>query len=78
MAKLPNGVSQEFLAHLADVIRSIRFGSVQITIHDAKIVQIDKVEKVRLASSADLTPGRQPESSPTDRTPGGQRPVHGR
>jgi hypothetical protein len=29
-------------------IREIRYGSVQIVIHDAKVVQIEKHEKVRL------------------------------
>lgn len=28
-------------------VREIRFGSIQITIHDSKVVQIDKTEKVR-------------------------------
>lgn len=28
-------------------VREIRYGSVQITIHGSKIVQIDKTEKVR-------------------------------
>jgi hypothetical protein len=29
-------------------IREIRYGSVQIVIQDSKVVQIDKVEKLRL------------------------------
>jgi hypothetical protein len=29
-------------------IREIRFGSVQIVIQDSKVVQIDKLEKLRL------------------------------
>jgi hypothetical protein len=29
-------------------IREIRYGSVQIVIQDSKVVQIDKVEKIRL------------------------------
>lgn len=28
-------------------VREIRYGSIQITIHDSKVVQIDKTEKVR-------------------------------
>lgn len=28
-------------------VREIRFGNIQITIHDSKVVQIDKTEKVR-------------------------------
>ena len=28
-------------------VREIRYGSVQVTIHNSKVVQIDKTEKVR-------------------------------
>ncbi|MEK6725190.1 MAG: YezD family protein [Deltaproteobacteria bacterium] len=28
-------------------VREIRYGSIQITIHESKVVQIDKTEKVR-------------------------------
>lgn len=31
-------------------IKSIRFGNVQITIQDSKVIQIDKTEKIRLDS----------------------------
>ncbi len=35
-------------AAVQQAISSIRFGVVQITIHDGRIVQIDKTEKIRL------------------------------
>jgi hypothetical protein len=35
-------------------IREIRYGSVQIVIQDSKVVQIDKVEKIRLVLSTSL------------------------
>jgi hypothetical protein len=31
-------------------IRSVRFGSVEITIHDARVVQIERKEKKRFGS----------------------------
>ncbi len=37
------------LPAVQQAISSIRFGVVQITIQDGKIVQIDKTEKIRLA-----------------------------
>ena len=36
------------LAKIYNAIREIRYGSVQIHIQDGKIVQIDKVNKVRM------------------------------
>jgi hypothetical protein len=32
-------------------IRGMRYGSVEITIHDGKVVQIERKEKVRLGTS---------------------------
>jgi hypothetical protein len=29
-------------------IRAIKYGQVQITIHDSEVVQIDKIEKIRI------------------------------
>ncbi len=50
-AKELGDVSRDETAVLAEVLaalRSIRFGAVQITVQDGKVVQIDKTEKVRL------------------------------
>lgn len=33
---------------ILEAIKSIKYGYVQITIHDSEIVQIDKTEKIRL------------------------------
>lgn len=37
-------------------VRRIRFGSVEITIHDSRVVQIEQKEKVRIAMK---DPGRK-------------------
>jgi hypothetical protein len=38
----------QILQLLLRAMRESRYGSVQIVIHDSKVVQIDKVEKLRL------------------------------
>jgi len=38
----------EVISLILRAIREIRYGSVQIVIQDSKVVQIDKVEKLRL------------------------------
>lgn len=41
--------SQAAMADLiANALREIRFGSVEITIHDARVVQIERREKLRI------------------------------
>jgi len=70
--------SRAVLSQIAEAIRTIRFGSVQILIHDSRVVQIEKAEKVRVAGDADLTPGGEAdEASRADRTTGGPRTLDG-
>jgi hypothetical protein len=40
------------LAAVRDYLKTIRFGSIALTIHDGRIVQLDVTEKKRLAASA--------------------------
>ncbi len=44
---------------MAAAIESLRFGSIEITLHDGRVTQIEKREKVRFAENA------KTESSPT-------------
>ena len=50
---------QEILDQVAAAIESLRFGSIEITLHDGRVTQIEKREKVRFADSPKI------ESSPT-------------
>ena len=42
---------QELAQHIASMLQGIRFGSIEIVIHDGRIVQIDKHEKFRVKNS---------------------------
>ena len=43
-----NGEAQaNWLDLVSEQIRQLRFGVVQITVHDGRVVQIDRTEKVR-------------------------------
>ncbi|HEX6750422.1 MAG TPA: YezD family protein [Longimicrobium sp.] len=42
----PSAPSAEEL--ILEAVRAIRFGSVQITIHDSQVVQIERTEKLRV------------------------------
>jgi len=43
-----NARVDEIASHIASIIDGIQFGSVEIVIHDGKIVQIERREKLRL------------------------------
>jgi hypothetical protein len=62
----------------ADVLRAIRrlrFGAVEVTVHDGRIVQIETREKVRFDEAGRRPPEsrrRETQTRPrSDRTPGG-------
>ena len=56
-------------------LRGLRFGSVEIVVHDGRVVQIERRERVRLDAAGDRLPGRRGRSHEpnhrADRTPGG-------
>jgi hypothetical protein len=48
-AKTPSTTSQEnWLETVRSQVASLRFGVVQIVVHDSQVVQIERTEKVRL------------------------------
>ena len=42
------GLEPEWLKVVRTQVESLKFGAVQITVHDSKVVQIERVEKTRL------------------------------
>ena len=41
-------IDESTIRFIAETIRSLRFGSVEITVHDGRVVQLDKRERYRL------------------------------
>lgn len=42
------GSHREVVTHLLAILQTIRFGSIEIVVHDGRVVQIDKHEKFRV------------------------------
>lgn len=40
-------VNAKALEELADIVRKLKFGHITITVHNSKIMQIDRTEKIR-------------------------------
>ncbi|WP_138754798.1 YezD family protein [Paenibacillus sinopodophylli] len=62
MAK-PLEVDQQWLDQIASQVSGLNYGHVTITVHDGRIVQIDRTERTRYDGSA------QKLSSPSDSKP---------
>ena len=60
-AAAPNDTTEvlpeEVLDALARLVREIRFGSVEIVVHDGRITQIERREKLRFSTVAPLRTG---------------------
>lgn len=48
MLSLKGGLDQQTLEKIASLLKGLEFGTVQITVHDSQITQIDRLEKHRL------------------------------
>jgi hypothetical protein len=57
-----NEQNSSLLQALLSAINSLRFGSVEITVHEGRVTQIEKREKVRFTDSA-ITPIKPTEKS---------------
>jgi hypothetical protein len=47
-SSLPSGALPEWLEIVWQQVGSLRYGAVEITVHDSKVIQIEKIERVRL------------------------------
>ena len=74
---MPPETPPSLLAQIQTAIRSVRFGSVQLTIHDGQVVQIEKRDKVRVTKDADLMTGGRSQPTPRLDRRTGERAVIG-
>lgn len=62
-------VNEQVMAAVARALCGLRFGSVEIVVHDGRAVQIERHERVRLETADDRPPDhRRRNQSPTERT----------
>ena len=49
----PDGPKTDWLEVVRRNVASLRFGSVQITVHDGRVTQVESIEKTRFVASRD-------------------------
>jgi hypothetical protein len=49
----------DWQAAVRDMVRHLRYGVVQIVVHDSRVVQIDRTERTRFDKRADGSPFRE-------------------
>ena len=55
-----NGLEPPVLSLLQEALKDLRFGTVQLTVHDGKLVRIERLEKIRLPTESIGGMGEQP------------------
>lgn len=48
-----DALPDDTLRRVIDALRGLRYGAVAITVHDGRVVQIERTEKLRLAPSGE-------------------------
>lgn len=48
--QLPKSGDPDVESAIIEAVRSLRYGSVEVTIHNAKVVQVERKEKLRFTS----------------------------
>ncbi len=49
----PDGPKADWLEVVRQNVANLRFGSVQITVHDGRVTQVESIEKTRFVASRD-------------------------
>ncbi len=55
-----DGSKTDWLEIVQKNVANLRFGSVQITVHDGRVTQVESIEKTRFVSSRDENAGLNP------------------
>ena len=69
-SRVPADVERRIL----QAVGSLAYGSVEIVVHDSRVVQIERRERVRFERAA-RGAAREAEEKPTARRPVGERPA---
>ncbi len=61
-------LSSELSELLAAALQGLRFGSLEIVVHEGQIVHVERRERLRLVRAEGSPDNRMPRREPTDRT----------
>ncbi len=62
-------LSQDITTQLEQALRNLRYGTVQLVVHDAQVVRIERMERIRLEPTGTLeAPQSTTDGHPTTTT----------
>ncbi len=54
-----DGPTADWLEIVRQNVANLRFGSVQITVHDGRVTQVESIEKTRFVAARDAAPSER-------------------
>ncbi|MEO8614465.1 MAG: YezD family protein [Luteolibacter sp.] len=55
----PDGPTTDWLEVVRQKVANLRFGSIQITVHEGRVTQVESIEKTRFVAARDEGPNSQ-------------------
>ena len=55
----PDGSTADWLEVVRQNVANLRFGSIQITVHDGRVTQVESIEKTRFVAARDSVPAER-------------------
>ena len=55
----PESPATDWLEVVRKNVANLRFGSVQITVHDGRVTQVESIEKTRFVAARDVGPSER-------------------
>jgi hypothetical protein len=65
----------EWLALVRDKVRDLRYGVVQLVVHDGRVTQIERTEKTRITAEREEHPAGWPQGDPGAVSPTSHRAI---
>ncbi len=62
-------MSPRLLERVAEALAGLKYGAVQLVVHEGHVVRIERIERMRLTGA----PEAETTAGPTDRIPGGAK-----
>jgi hypothetical protein len=73
MSRQPHDLPPETLDRILEAVRDLQYGSVEIVVHDSRVVQIERREKVRLDERRTPSAGTPSSNPPPEPSPAGKK-----
>ena len=70
----PDDINQDWLEVVRQHVESLHFGAVEIIVHDSRVIQIGKTERLRFGKSSNAQQSESPKAEANAKTSSAKKP----